>query len=88
MAKLRSKEQDKRDSFRKHVLPFVPASILNGLGLQHQPSHCQISLPAQPRISPAVTTADLQRIPNGPSDSTVRGLFHGTCSFLYDKLAC
>lgn len=65
MAKLRSKERDKREGFRKHVLPFVPGSVLAGLGLQQQPPHCQISLPAQPRISPPISTADLQKIPTG-----------------------
>lgn len=70
MAKLRAKERDKREAFRKHVLPFIPTSILNGLALQQQPPHCQISLPAQPRISPAIVPADLQKI--GPSEPLVR----------------
>lgn len=69
MAKLRSKERDKRESFRKHVLPFVPAPVLAGLGLLQQPPHCQISLPAQPRISPPISLADLQKIPMGGATS-------------------
>ena len=71
MAKLRSKERDKREGFRKHVLPFVPGSVLAGLGLLQQPPHCQISLPAQPCISPPISPADLQRIPMGGGSSLV-----------------
>ena len=71
MAKLRSKESDKREGFRKHVLPFVPASLLAGLGLQQQPPHCQISLPAQPRISPPISTSDLQSVPMAGGSSVV-----------------
>lgn len=62
MGTLREKERDMRDGFLKQVQPYIPAAVLAGLGLLHQPPHCQVSLPAQPRL-PSVTPADLQRTP-------------------------
>jgi len=69
MGKLRSKECDRRDAFRRQVQAYVPLALLTGLGLHHQPAHCQVSLPSQPPGLPAISPADLQRLPAGPTVS-------------------
>lgn len=70
MGKLRSKECERRDAFRRQVQAFVPLGLLTGLGLHNQPAHCQISLPPQPPGLPAVSPADLQRLPAVPAVGT------------------
>lgn len=72
MAKLRSKERDKREAFRKQVQGFIPGTLLAGLGLHHQPPHCQISLPSQQGIMPNISLSDLRRLPTGQPEASVR----------------
>ena len=63
MGKLRQKERDKREAFRKQVQAYIPLPVLAGLGLTQQPPHCQISLPPPAPGLPSITLADLQKGP-------------------------
>ena len=63
MGRLRQKECDKRDAFKKHIQGYIPVPVLAGLCLTQQPAHCQISLPPQAPGTPTVTLADLRRAP-------------------------
>ena len=63
MGKLRQKERDKREAFRKQVQAYIPLPVLAGLGLTQQPPHCQISLPPPAPGLPSITLADLQKAP-------------------------
>ena len=71
MGKLRQKERDKREAFRKQVQAYIPLPVLAGLGLTQQPPHCQISLPPPAPGLPSITLADLQKAPLS-ADPTVR----------------
>lgn len=63
MGTFREKEVSMRESFRKHVERLIPGHLLERMGLQEQPPHCQVSVSATEgeRLLP-VTVDDVRRI--------------------------
>eukprot|EP00891_Asterochloris_glomerata_P000620 jgi/Astpho2/620/fgenesh1_pg.00013_%23_39_t len=55
MAKLRAKEVAQREAFKKHVL--------HNMGLELQPPHCSVSVPASEQGLLQVTLEDVRRLP-------------------------
>eukprot|EP00887_Chlorella_sp_A99_P002015 scaffold18.g2015.t1 len=61
MGRFREKELATRDAFRKHVERYLPAWVLERMGLLEQPPHCQVSVASGGGELPHVSVDDVRR---------------------------